>query len=433
MKTSVREACWLLRCAGFGAPSAEVQRVRRIGAAAWIDEALHRPPGPCAQPWTTRFPPGIPMTAVQLGGLIAWWVGRMMQPAEQLREKMTLFWHGLFTTSADPVFSSGLLLCQNQLLREHAFANFEDLLQAVSRDPAMLIYLDGFRNRKEHPNENFAREVMELFTVGTGQYSETDLREAARAFTGWELAWWRGAQFRANPAHHDGGPKHFLELRGELNGQQILHRLARDPACARHVCGRLWSFLTGGVAPTTELERLARCFEASHGNMGVVLKTLLLGEAFRSAAEPRNQVQSPLEYVVGFCRTVDRPFATGVQAGGWDWRQLPVLKRMGEMPFFPPSVAGWRPSGWLDTATLHERLLWMRQAWNTHATSLTDRLHQQLQGCSAAQATERTLWLTNQLDGGSALREALAARFHGPVSAPDMLQLSLFSPEGQLR
>lgn len=412
----LREACWLLRCTGFGAVPSEVQRLRRLGYERAVDSLLNAPPQPLTAPLTTRVPTGVGLTLLQLGNLIQWWAERMA--AGGLREKMTLFWHGYFTTSADPVFSAGLLLCQNQLLRDNAFGKFGDLLQLVSKDPAMLIYLDGFRNQPEHPNENFAREVMEMFTTGPGHYSEEDLRQAARAFTGWELAWARGAQFRDNPAHHDHSSKRFKELRGQLDGEQILRRLARDPATARHVSTRLWEFFTALPAEAQEIERLAGVFERSHGNMGVVLKALLLGDAFRQSATPRRGLKSPLE----FCLELNRVFGRS-----WHLSDSDDLKHMGQLPFLPPSVAGWRQGeGWIDTSTLQRRFFWVQKHLGK---GLVQKASQLTAGCTPAQSAERLLWLTHQLDAGPALRQ-LVQQHHG---RPEVLQLILNSPEVHLR
>lgn len=401
--TSTREACWLLRCAGFGASPLEVQRVKRRGYVATLDEWLHQPAAGGSSPLSSRVPLPPPVTLLQLGGVIGWWLGRMA--AGGLREKLTLFWHGFFTTSADPVFLSGLLLCQNQLLREGALGGFEDLLQAVSRDPAMLIYLDGFRSQPNHPNENFAREVMELFTTGPGHYSEEDLRQAARAFTGWELSWLKGLRFQENEAHHDAGPKRFRELRGELTGQQILHRLARDPATAAHVCGRLWEFLVGTPLESGELERLSRVFLERHGNVAAVVRALFLGEAFREAARPRRSIKCPVEFYVELNRIFERP---------WHLSDLDSLRRMGQLPFLPPSVAGWRlGEGWLDTSTLQQRLLWVESL------------------CQAAPQGEASLplvWRAHQLD----LSPEVLELAHG-LSEREALTLVLSSPEVQLR
>jgi uncharacterized protein (DUF1800 family) len=415
---SVREACWLLRCAGFGAPPIEVQRMRRLGYEKAIESLLQDRPENSPPPLTTRIPTGQILTFIQLGGLIGWWLRRMSRGG--LREKMTLFWHGFFTTSADPVFSAGLLLCQNQLLRENALGRFEDLLQLISRDPAMLIYLDGFRNRAEHPNENFAREVMEMFTTGPGHYSEDDLRQAAKAFTGWELAWARGAQFRDNPANHDHSSKRFKELRGQLNGGQILHRLATDPATARHVCSRLWEFFTALPADPAEVDRLAAVFQQNHGNMRVVVRALLTGARFWESASPRLSIKSPLE----FCLEINR-----VLGREWQLQEAEDLKRMGQLPFLPPSVAGWRQGqGWIDTSTLQRRIYWVQQRLAQDKT-LRQKHRELLTGCRPAQAADRLLWLTHQRDASPQLRELVAQH----CQKPEVIQLILNSPEVHLR
>lgn len=416
--TSTREACWLLRCTGFGAAPLEVQRLRRLPYEEAVEQRLAEPRLALDEPMVTRIPAGQVGTLLQLSGMIRWWTQRLSQGC--IREKMTLFWHGYFTSSLDPVFSAGLLLCQNQLLRANALGHFEDLLQQVSRDPAMLIYLDGFRNKPEHPNENFAREVMEMFTTGPGHYSEEDLRQAARAFTGWEVAWLRGAQFRENPAAHDSGPKRFKNLIGQLDGQQVLHHLARDPATARHVCGKLWEFFTALPAPPGEIERLAGVFEKSHGHMGVVLKRMLLGQAFRQAAQPRKSVKSPLEFCLEIHQVLQRD---------WHWTDGEELKRMGQLPFLPPSVAGWRQGeGWIDTSTLQRRLHWVQKALKQDRQRI-QQVTEQVAGLGRADGIERWLWLTHQLDAGPELRGWIGQHYRNP----EILQLILSSPEVQLR
>lgn len=414
----VREACWLLRCAGFGASPPEVGRLRKIGAGAWLDEQLRAPLGSEPPPPVTRLPPGQVGVMLQLAALIHWWMGRLASGG--LREKLTLFWHGYFTTSADPVFSAGLLLCQNQLLRENALGAFEELLLRVSQDPAMLIYLDGFRNHADHPNENFAREVMELFTTGPGHYSEADLRQAARAFTGWELAWLQGGQFRNNPAHHDASSKRFLNLRGQLDGEQILRRLARDPATAAHVCTRLWEFFCGQPAPPAEVERLAGLFLRHHGSIAVVVKSLFLGDAFRAAAARRQAIKSPIELSLEINKVLGFAYGLG---------EARDLQNMGQLPFLPPSVAGWRQgNGWLDTSTLQSRLNWIQRK-ASRASRWAERGRELVSGCGPEQAAERMLALCHQQDAGPALRRAVAQH----CGRPDVLQLVLASPEVQLK
>ena len=413
-----RQACWLLRCAGTGAPPTEVARLRKIGAQAWLDDQLRSPQSQSQAPWATRIPPGQVGMLLQLSGMVSWWMERLASGG--LREKMTLFWHGYFTSSVDPVFSGGLLMCQNQLLRENALGHFEELLLRVSQDPAMLIYLDGFRNRPEHPNENFAREVMEMFTTGPGHYSEEDLRQAARAFTGWELAWLQGGQFRNNPEHHDGTSKRFLNLRGQLDGEQILRRLARDPATAIHVCGRLWQFFCGQTAPPEEIERLAATFLKHHGSMAVVVKQLFLGQAFQAAAAQRQSIKSPIELTLEVNRIL------GLRYGFGEFKDL---QTMGQLPFFPPSVAGWRHgNGWLDTSTLQSRLNWIQHKAGK-AVAWVERGQQVIAGCPDEQAADRLLLLCHQQDAGPGLRTAVAQN----VRQPEILQMVLASPEVQLK
>lgn len=414
----IRQACWLLRCAGFGAPPTEVARLRRLGPALWLDEQIRAPLSEASAPLVTRLPPGQVLTGAQLLGLIGWWMGRMA--AGGLREKMTLFWHGFFTSSIDPVFSTGLLFCQNQLLRENGLGGFGDLLRRVSQDPAMLVYLDGFRNHPQHPNENFAREVMELFTTGPGQYSEEDLRQAARAFTGWELSWLEGGQFRNNPAHHDASSKRFKELRGQLDGEQILARLARDPATAVHVCSRLWEFFCAQPAEEAETQRLAEIFSRYHGNMAVVVKSMFLGEAFWEAGRHRRGIKGPVELCCEVNRVVGR---------GYGLFEAKDLKNMGQLPFMPPSVAGWRQgNGWIDTSTLQARLDWIYHRVDK-ASSWKQRAQELTVGCHPQQAAQRLLWHCHQQDAGPDLQEAVAQQ----IRQPEILQLVMASPEVQLK
>lgn len=413
-----RQACWVLRCAGCGAPPTEVARLRKLGLSNWLDEQIRAPLGETSPPFVTRVPPGQMVTGAQLLGLIGWWMARLAGGG--LREKMTLFWHGFFTSSLDPVFSTGMLFCQNQLLRENALGRFGDLLQRVSQDPAMLVYLDGFRNHPQHPNENFAREVMELFTTGPGHYSEEDLRQAARAFTGWELAWWQGGQFRNNPEHHDSSSKRFLNLRGQLDGDQILRRLANDPATAEHVCARLWEFFCAQPAGRDELRRLAEVFMRYHGNMAVVIKSLFLGEAFQELGRQRLGIKGPVELMCEINRVLGH---------GYGLMEAKVLKDMGQLPFMPPSVAGWRQgNGWIDTSTLQARLDWI-YARVQKASLWRQRGRELVAGCKPEQGARRLLWHCHQQDAGPELLTVVAEN----LQQPEILQLVLASPEVQLK
>src|SRR5262249_21989948 len=211
----VRAAAHLLRRAGFGATRPEIDQAVAQGLEAAVEDLFDEAEDQQAQ-FRDTFEriSGSFVDFEDLGQLEAWWCYRMMQTRTPLREKLTLFWHGHFATSIQKVENTFLMHRQCEMLRAHAWGNFRDLVLAVCRDPAMLVYLDGEANSKEHPNENFARELMELFTIGIGNYSEKDVLEAARAFTGWHRD---GAQFMFRPEAHDVGRKQFLGRSGRFD------------------------------------------------------------------------------------------------------------------------------------------------------------------------------------------------------------------------
>lgn len=400
--TGLREACWLLRCVGESASPELVARVRRLGYQVCLDQ------------WLSQVATGAAWRGVKASSLLDWWLERMLRPRQFFLERMTLFWHGFFTSSSQSCWLTALLFRQNHLLRMGALGRFEDLLQSVSRDPAMLLYLDGYRNRKEHPNENFAREVMELFTVGPHFASEEELREAARAFTGWEIDWLQGAKFRANPKHHDPGQKRFRELRGALEGGQVLHRLASDPACAQHVCQRLWDFWVGSQPERGEIDRLAGIFLGSHGNLKVTLRSLFLGDAFRQQSVQRSSFTSGLEFALNLSRVIG-------QRTFWSPQEL---KQLGHLPFAPPSVAGWPTgTGWIHTGTLQNRFRWVSRA-------LARKPPEPL---SEYAGPGGWLALAHHPDASPALREKVEEALTSGQPGPRILALILCSPEAQLK
>ncbi|HEY4000932.1 MAG TPA: DUF1800 domain-containing protein [Candidatus Xenobia bacterium] len=336
------ELCHLWRAAAFGPRPAASYEAAVQSLLAWPDDRPVTSP-----PFSTLLPPGITLGIIEIGRLIQWWVDEMVATPWPLREKMVLFWHGHFTTSADPVFSAGLLLHQNQLFRSLALGRFEDLLTAVTLNPAMLVYLDGKENRRAHPNENYARELMELFTVGIGHYTEKDVKEAARALTGWKLGGLDGhAVF--DPAAYDDGDKQFMTLRGRLGMSDVIHHLATHPATAERLCSRLYRFCSGLDPSPAERGRLTQVFQATRGHVGAVVRQLLLGDEFRRA---RGGWRSPIECVVHAAQVLDRPLSRLTWIGD--------MQRMGQVPFLPPSVKGWDDgAAWINTSTLLERVNW---------------------------------------------------------------------------
>ncbi|HYA20464.1 MAG TPA: DUF1800 domain-containing protein [Burkholderiales bacterium] len=280
--------------------------------------------------------------------LRAWWLQEMIATPSPLTEKMTLFWHNHFVSSQQKVRYSKLMYQQNVLLRKYALGNFGELLHAVSKDPAMIVYLDSATNRKGHPNENFAREVMELFTLGEGHYTETDVKEAARAFTGWSIEPETG-EFRWRPFFHDDGIKTVLHKSGNLEGDAVLDILLAQPDTADFIVAKMWREFIAPTPDPREVARIADQFRGSHYEIKIALRAILLSDAFYSQNNRALLIKSPVELVVGTLRQFDfsvpdaLPFAF-------------AAAQLGQNLFSPPNVKGW-PGGeaWINSATLLAR------------------------------------------------------------------------------
>lgn len=284
----------------------------------------------------------------QLVELRAWWLYRMRYSKRPLQEKLTLFWHGHFATSAEKVRSSFCMYQQNETLRRLANGNWAALVDAVARDPAMLIYLDNAQSRAEHPNENFARELMELFTLGEGRYTEEDVKAGARAFTGWTL---HPEQFSfVNLTRlHDTGGKRFLGRRGNWDGHDVVRIITEQSAAASFITGKLWSFFAY-EDPEPELVRaLATSLRQQGLEWKPVLREIFLSQAFYSPRAIRSQVKSPVQWLVSTARALDAPLP------GPDVCQM-ILRQLGQELFAPPSVKGWDGGyAWITTTTLMHR------------------------------------------------------------------------------
>ena len=286
--------------------------------------------------------------------LRAWWVREMLTTPSPLTERMTLFWHNHFTSGQDKVPYPQQMALQNMLLRRDALGNFGELLHDVAKDPAMLQYLDGASNRKGKPNENFAREVMELFTLGEGHYTQRDVSEAARAYTGWSLdpdtqAYvWHASQ-------HDDGEKTVLGETGPFDGDQVLDILLARPETATFVTTRLWREFVSDTPDPAGIEPIATRFRASRYAIKVALRGIFLSDAFWDDGNRGVLVKSPAEFVVGTLRAFDigydnpAPFAA-------------QIRTLGENLFYPPNVKGW-PGGttWINSSTLLARKQFVEQ------------------------------------------------------------------------
>jgi uncharacterized protein (DUF1800 family) len=290
--------------------------------------------------------------AQQKRDIAVWWMQRMTATENPLREKMTLFWHGHFATSIDKVNEAAYMLSQNQIFRTMGLGTFEPMAQAVAKDPAMMIWLDANKNVKSSPNENFARELMELFTIGIGAYSDADVREAARAFTGWRVS--NVGAFALRPKDFDGTSKTILGQTAAFTGEQVIALLVKHPAAAKFVVSKIWSRFASPVLPDASIVAELSPGFAADGDITKLLRILFNHPEFQSAATKQGLVKQPIEYVVSVFR------AAGIGIADSRFFGPPVLKTLeslNQVPFDPPSVGGWPQNGyWLSTATSLARL-----------------------------------------------------------------------------
>ena len=356
----------LLRRAGFGASPSDLDDFRNLGVSGSLDQLINYE--------NTYDPnlsdtPDITMTFTlkparsDMSALIWWWINRMVMTSRPLEEKMTLFWHNHFATAIYKVRSPFLMFQQNQLLRSRAMGKFEELLMGITEDPAMLLWLDGATNRKGVANENYGREVMEVFTIGRGNYTEDDVKAAARAFTGYTLNKDGNAVFK--PRLHDDGSKTFLGQTGNFDPQDIVHILANHPATARNLSTQLFQFFAFDNPTSDIIDRLSNIYMSSGGDIKAVVREILTSPEFMSQQAYLSGVKSPVEYVVSALRSLDAAVTPNVA--------IRTLNNMGQLPFDPPSVFGW-PSGiaWINTSTMLERYnfpLYLRNAFGTALVS----------------------------------------------------------------
>jgi uncharacterized protein (DUF1800 family) len=277
----------------------------------------------------------------------ALWMHRLLRCPHQLLEKMTLFWHSHFATSNAKVNRAPLMLSQVETLRRHALGHFGDLLQAMTRDPAMLIWLDSQTNRKGAPNENFARELFELFSLGEGNYSEHDIQEAARALTGWSV---ENDQAVFTPAQFDDGEKTIFGQTGRFGAGDVVRLALGHPACALFLVRKLFSeFVSQSVTVSDELLRpLAEEFRIRNYDIVWLVRRILLSWVFYSPAAIAQRIKSPVEFVAGTVRSLSGRASPS--------QCVALCTRLGQSLMYPPSVKGWDGGDrWLNSTTLLQR------------------------------------------------------------------------------
>lgn len=284
------------------------------------------------QPVVNRFFYWLRASSLETGRIACWWASRMVATRAPLQEKMALFWHGHFAVSEDKVRDCRKLLKALQLFQRMGTGNFRDLMVAVAQDPAMLAFLDAGVNVRGAPNENFAREIMELFTMGVGNYGENDIREAARAFTGWN---YRDLEFVINREQHDSDTKTVLGRRGGFDGVEVIDIIMQQPATADYIAGKLYRhFVRDDLQPALQRHLGAVLRDAGY-ELAPFLETLFLSRDFYDAASMGTQIRSPVQLVVSSCRKLGLREVPGVP----DFNEITTA--LGQQLFHPPTVAGW--------------------------------------------------------------------------------------------
>jgi uncharacterized protein (DUF1800 family) len=371
-----RLAAHLLRRAGFGGTAAQIQRLASRSMNAAVDGLVDFPSTEALPPPPELFDPREMLRSLLFSGqtsakpddmqrreiakqvrqgerrsliqLQNWWLNRMLNSPAPLQEKMALYFHGHFTTAAiQKGVTPQMLLDQNQLFRSNALGNLRELTWQVSIDPAMMLYLDNARSDATHPNENYARELMELFTLGVDHYTEKDVRESARAWTGWIVVRRTGkAQFVQS--RHDGGSKTFLGQTGNWNGRDVVDIIYKQPACAAFWANSLLNFFVYNDPEPALVDAVAALIVKNGYDVKPVMSTLLRSNVFYSQRAYRALVKSPVEYVVGTYKAL--------ALSTIDVRAQRALVQMGQILFYPPNVAGW-PGGanWLTSQTMIAR------------------------------------------------------------------------------
>ncbi len=278
----------------------------------------------------------------------SWWFRRMCKTEAPLREKMTLFWHDHFASSVQKVKQPVFLVRQNELFRKNAFGSFRDLTHAILMDPAMMLYLDTQSSKKDHPNENFAREVMELFTLGEGNYTEADVREAARAFTGYQFNRFNGTVIH-NKRDWDPTDKTVFGKSGPFDGKAVIDLIFEKKEAARFMAGKIWEFFVYEEPSPKALDALAETFVAANFRIGPLLREIFLSKEFYSEKAMRTQIKSPIQYLVSLLKQLEidsPPVGFPINAE----------QQLGQVLFMPPNVAGWDwGKAWINTNTLLAR------------------------------------------------------------------------------
>lgn len=368
------KAAHLLNRAGFGGPPAAIQKLADLGPSDALSSLLDyekildattapdwaKPDPDAAREFRQAIKNATPEEKKKLQreknqqeqremlDLRGWWLQRMATGPRPMQEKLTLFWHGHFATSVQKVRNPYYMWRQNELFRRLATGNWLQLLTEAGKDPAMLVWLDQAQSRKSHANENYAREVMELFSLGEGHYTEKDVTEGARALTGWSLDP-RTENFIYRPALHDTGIKTYLGQTGNFDGDDVMRIIVSQPQAARFITGKLWTYFAGQEPTPALSDALADVFRQHGNDFKPFLRVLFSSQEFYSPDIIRNQVKSPVDWLVSSVRMLENQLPPPVISWG-------MLRQLGQDIFAPPNVKGWDGGvTWITTNTLLTR------------------------------------------------------------------------------
>jgi hypothetical protein len=362
-------AAHLLNRAGFGGTPAEIDRLHELGPEKAVASFLE------ADEDSDLFPPPLLMDPAarfsfyqrikaspneeerkalkkefdrtdreEILNLRIWWLNRMRYTADPLVEKATLFWHSHFATSNTKVRDAYSMWQQNETIRRHALGKFPSMLKEISRDPAMIKWLDLNQSRKGHPNENFAREVMELFSVGEGNYSEKDIQEAARAFTGYRID--RNGMFRLETKDYDSGVKTFFGKTGTFSGDDIIDMIVAMPQCARYIGRKLWTFFVSENPSEETISKMADLLLGNGYDIGATLRVIMESGEFYQPKVVRHQIKSPVEWMIQTTKMLEIPLPDTLVMDN-------ALSILGQVLFAPPNVKGWDGGrAWISASTL---------------------------------------------------------------------------------
>lgn len=450
---SLSAAAHLLNRAAFGGTPEDVSALHAKGLAGAVDSLLEAGeeadlfPAPDIEPMSGRMraPRGESpsnrefeerkkmermRSRREVVALRDWWLRRMCETPNPAREKATLFWHGHWATGIRKVRDPFLMLQQNETLRANALGPFARFAKSMTRDPAMIRYLDLQSSSAESPNENFAREVMELFTMGEGNYSEADVAEAARAFTGYRIHRETGG-FRLDRRRADAGTKTVLGKTGRLTGDDVIDLIVGSPLCAEFLAGKIWTFYAGRTPPEPLRKALGREYQRQGMEAGKLLRTIFTSREFHASGVVRHQIKSPVQWLVQMCKTLGIPLPAPSQTQS-------LLSNLGQNLFDPPNAKGWEGGrAWIGSSTLLVRYNAAGQLLRRGGGGGPDIDRLVPPGRPPEQTVDELAWLLYQSPMPSALRERTMAFLRrkgasAPAARRDLLHLLMATPEYQL-